>query len=88
MKDSYNDFSSEKKRIPAWCDRILYKVQTDLEGLSAMKKKYTSPDYKVGDHKPVAASFEAKVSFCFCSETFKYVTSLCFVLNLVSNIKK
>ena len=53
---------SEKKRIPAWCDRILYKVQTDLAGLGARKKKYASPAYKVGDHKPVVASFEINVS--------------------------
>ena len=62
----YNDFFwySAKQRIPAWCDRILYKAQTDLPDLGVKKKKYSSPAYNVGDHKPVVASFEINVSFC------------------------
>ena len=56
----YSIFSS-KQRIPAWCDRILYKVQTDLEGLKAKKRKYDSPAYMKGDHKPVVASFDVNV---------------------------
>lgn len=63
-------------RIPAWCDRILYKTHDDLEGLNLTKRKYFSPVYNKGDHKPVAASFDINVSYireitpgvyvCFC----------------------
>ena len=55
-------FSSEKQRIPAWCDRILYKTHDDIEGLKLTKRKYYSPPYNKGDHKPVSASFDVNVS--------------------------
>ncbi|XP_060605261.1 inositol polyphosphate 5-phosphatase K-like isoform X2 [Ruditapes philippinarum] len=53
--------TSEKQRIPAWCDRILYKTHDDIDGLKMSKRKYYSPAYNKGDHKPVAASFEINV---------------------------
>ena len=56
-----NDFS-EKQRVPAWCDRILWKVQQDLPGLAVKKHMYKSPAYAKGDHKPVVASFDVNVS--------------------------
>jgi len=55
-------FFSEKQRIPAWCDRILWKTQTDLPGLGSKQRKYFSPVHTRGDHKPVAASFDVNVS--------------------------
>ena len=47
--------SSEKRRIPAWCDRILYKsrVSCRVEPLS-----YRRYEPKVSDHRPVSASFK------------------------------
>jgi hypothetical protein len=60
-----NPFSA-KKRIAAWCDRILYMVHEDsFENwdLSAKLLHYTShPQYKDSDHKPVTASFDFEVS--------------------------
>lgn len=53
--------TSEKQRVPAWCDRILYKVQTDLPGLLAKQRKYDSPVYSRGDHKPVIGSFDVNL---------------------------
>lgn len=43
---------SEKRRIPAWCDRILWKGET-LRQL----EYYTAP-LKFSDHRPVYAIFE------------------------------
>ncbi|XP_045174145.1 inositol polyphosphate 5-phosphatase K-like isoform X2 [Mercenaria mercenaria] len=60
-KDTDNYDTSEKQRIPAWCDRILYKTHVDIEGLHLTKRKYFSPAYNKGDHKPVSASFDVNV---------------------------
>ncbi|XP_052799646.1 inositol polyphosphate 5-phosphatase K-like isoform X1 [Mya arenaria] len=49
--------TSEKQRVPAWCDRILWRAHTDLDGLKVQQRKYFSPAYSRGDHKPVTATF-------------------------------
>ncbi|KAG8036240.1 hypothetical protein G9C98_004820 [Cotesia typhae] len=56
------EFSSQDydlKRRPAWTDRILYKVNSDVYEdikLAATQSSYKShPDYVVSDHKPVTA---------------------------------
>lgn len=54
-------FPSEKQRVPAWCDRILWKTHVDIEGLQAKQRKYFSPIYSLGDHKPVAGTFDVNV---------------------------
>ncbi|KZT38720.1 DNase I-like protein [Sistotremastrum suecicum HHB10207 ss-3] len=50
--------SSEKKRIPAWCDRILY--QTRAEG-RVVPLHYQRYEPKVSDHRPVSAGYEVVV---------------------------
>lgn len=52
--DTYD--SSEKQRIPAWTDRVLYKG----EGLHLRGYNCTS-DLRTSDHRPVFALFEAVV---------------------------
>ncbi|XP_023161144.1 phosphatidylinositol 4,5-bisphosphate 5-phosphatase A isoform X1 [Drosophila hydei] len=53
------------KRRPAWCDRILHRVQANSYPsitLSAEQLSYQSKmDYTLSDHKPVAATFSYKI---------------------------
>ncbi|XP_037949854.1 phosphatidylinositol 4,5-bisphosphate 5-phosphatase A-like isoform X1 [Teleopsis dalmanni] len=52
-------------RRPAWCDRILYRVQADKYPsikLSLDQLSYKShPEYTLSDHKPVSAEFLYKI---------------------------
>lgn len=49
--DNYD--TSEKKRAPAWCDRILYRGRDRVKQLD-----YRHHPVRVSDHRPVTASFE------------------------------
>ncbi|KAJ3349984.1 inositol polyphosphate 5-phosphatase [Allomyces javanicus] len=49
--------TSEKNRIPAWCDRILYKSLAKLNLVV-----YKRAELLVSDHKPVLALFRAPVT--------------------------
>ncbi|XP_068145284.1 phosphatidylinositol 4,5-bisphosphate 5-phosphatase A isoform X1 [Drosophila tropicalis] len=53
------------KRRPAWCDRILHRVQRNIYPgitLSANQLSYQSNmDYTLSDHKPVSATFSYKI---------------------------
>ncbi|KAG9024319.1 hypothetical protein FRB95_011653 [Tulasnella sp. JGI-2019a] len=54
-----NDYdTSEKRRIPAWCDRILYRCRdpTRVEALH-----YQRYEVNVSDHRPVSAGFSVRV---------------------------
>lgn len=47
--------SSEKARIPAWCDRILWR------GSNLRQTNYQTADLKVSDHRPVWATFDCVI---------------------------
>lgn len=51
--------TSEKRRIPSWTDRILWKQRGNL----VQSLHYDScPSISISDHKPVSASFLLKLS--------------------------
>lgn len=51
--DQYD--SSDKKRAPAWCDRVLYR------GPRIEQLTYQRRELRASDHRPVSASFKFKV---------------------------
>ncbi|RMJ23252.1 inositol polyphosphate phosphatase [Aspergillus sp. HF37] len=52
--DDYD--SSEKKRSPAWCDRVLYR------GFGTVKQvEYRRHEVRASDHRPVSAMFKMRV---------------------------
>lgn len=46
---------SEKARIPAWCDRVLWR------GTNLRQTHYQTADLKVSDHRPVWATFDCVI---------------------------
>ncbi|CAG7918182.1 unnamed protein product [Penicillium olsonii] len=52
-RDNYD--TSEKARIPAWCDRVLWR------GNNLRQTHYQTADLKVSDHRPVWATFDCVI---------------------------
>lgn len=55
--DTYD--TSEKKRAPAWCDRILYRDGGNRGRIKQLW--YNRHEVRVSDHRPVSAGFEMRV---------------------------
>lgn len=48
--------TSEKKRLPAWCDRLLYR------GVGRVKQlEYRRHEVRLSDHRPVSGTFKLRV---------------------------
>lgn len=56
--DTYD--TSDKKRSPAWCDRILYRGGDRIEQLN-----YDRHEVRISDHRPVTGSFQINVKKIF-----------------------
>lgn len=52
--DNYD--SSEKRRTPAWCDRILYRSTERVQQLG-----YQRHEVRLSDHRPVSGSFKMQI---------------------------
>lgn len=52
--DDYD--SSEKKRAPAWCDRVLFRGMGRIKG-----EDYRRWEVRVSDHRPVSARFKMRI---------------------------
>jgi hypothetical protein len=48
--------TSEKKRVPAWCDRILYRAPSTLTNVY-----YRRHEVRASDHRPISAGFTVPV---------------------------
>ncbi len=59
--DNYD--SSEKRRSPAWCDRILYRAFGRVQQL-----EYRRHEVRVSDHRPVSGTFKMRVKTISSSE--------------------
>ncbi|KAL7533436.1 hypothetical protein ACHAWF_004492 [Thalassiosira exigua] len=57
--DSDHYDSSERRRVPSWTDRILFKSETNTQVLSYC----SAPDVRTSDHRPVYATFRSRISF-------------------------
>lgn len=54
-----NEFdTSPKKRIPAWCDRILWRT---LNNSRAVQTQYRRWEANISDHRPISAVFNLTV---------------------------
>jgi len=54
-----NEFdTSPKKRIPAWCDRILWRVLSDSRAVQAQYRRWEA---NISDHRPISAVFNLTV---------------------------
>jgi hypothetical protein len=54
-----NEFdTSPKKRIPAWCDRVLWRV---LNSSRVVQTQYRRWEANISDHRPISAVFDLTV---------------------------
>ena len=63
--------TSNKKRTPSWCDRILFKKNKNLEIV-----KYDKVNYMSSDHKPVYGIFMINVKRIIVEEKDKILMDL------------
>ena len=59
--DAHRRLAYARKRVPSYCDRILWRSRAGLEG--HLRQQWTTPVYAVtsSDHKPLAAQYSLRV---------------------------
>eukprot|EP00985_Skeletonema_marinoi_P024753 scaffold17526_cov168-Skeletonema_marinoi.AAC.1 len=57
--DSDHYDSSQRRRVPSWTDRILYKKDANTQVLSYCSQ----PEIKISDHRPVYATFGSRIQY-------------------------
>jgi hypothetical protein len=50
-----SEYDTKKKRVPSWCDRILFRRSENIKVLD-----YNKVDYTHSDHKPIYGIFKIK----------------------------
>ncbi|KAJ5073472.1 type 2 inositol 1,4,5-trisphosphate 5-phosphatase [Anaeramoeba ignava] len=71
--------TSEKRRIPAWCDRILFR------GKGIQQENYRRHEYLYSDHKPVSSIFQVKVCKIIPEKQQQYRSKLIKELDKIEN---
>lgn len=66
----------EKRRTPAWCDRILW------NGRGLTQLSYVRGESRFSDHRPVYSLFIAEVESIYCSRTKKNVSCSSFQIEV------
>jgi len=78
-----NEYDSKAKRIPSWCDRIMFKKSKLIKLLC-----YNRCEYLFSDHKPVYALFDVKILTEDKEEKNKFSQCLRRALTFGLEIKK
>jgi len=69
--------TSKKKRVPAWCDRILFRKTEDIETIC-----YNIVNYTQSDHKPIYGVYKIKTKKVIEEERQKLIKELKETMNL------
>ena len=83
--DSYDRRPEKKVRAPAWCDRILWKVQEGISCTSVVQESYFRRELKASDHKPVGAVFTCQVRKVISEKQTAVLNELNKLLDAYSN---
>jgi len=60
VKKAY-DLTYVEKRVPSWCDRVLWKSLPGFVNNVTLKLYEACKDYKTSDHKPIRAGFSVEL---------------------------
>uniref|UniRef100_A0A7S4P4K0 Rho-GAP domain-containing protein n=1 Tax=Paramoeba aestuarina TaxID=180227 RepID=A0A7S4P4K0_9EUKA len=71
--------TSEKRRVPAWCDRVLYRSK------SAQLVGYRRHELMTSDHRPVSAIFAVDVKYTETEERSRVYNDICKQLDKLEN---
>lgn len=83
--NEYDGREDKKKRPPAWCDRILYRILNGIT-VSVIQQEYNSYQaLTISDHKPVYGTYECNISISDVIKERDVYQRLLFVLDKWEN---